>query len=449
MTAASTPSRISFIWIASATSSAAWISRTRAHSSPMARKARSCPGDVLIPLALAPASRSEARAASKLSKLALMLAILTSASVCKYASGIVRAADCAASSAKFAQAAGSLSSRLLLSSASGCENASAHQRTPPISRLLRALEHSCPGPNASRNMFIATRSGADLARVLTLTYDWRSSMYTQHSMSDETLLENMVRAAVAAGRAALEVYNSRFEVELKADDSPVTAADHAAERVILEQLSREAPGIPVVAEEQVAMGRVPAHGADFLLVDPLDGTREFIKRNGEFTMNIALVSAGSPVLGVVYAPAIAALFAGNAIASKAWRSNQDASAPAAPRESIRVRSTPPEGLTVVASRSHRSPETDAYLARYPVAHAVSVGSSLKFCKVAAGEADLYPRLGTTMEWDTAAGHAILVAAGGRVLTDARTPLGYGKPDYRNPWFIATGSAEVLALAGIG
>jgi 3'(2'),5'-bisphosphate nucleotidase len=273
-------------------------------------------------------------------------------------------------------------------------------------------------------------------------------MYTQHPMSEQTLLENMVRAAVAAGRAALEVYDGRFEVRLKADDSPVTAADHAAERVILEHLSREAPQLPVVAEEQVALGRVPAHGADFILVDPLDGTREFIKRNGEFTVNIALVSNGSPVLGVVYAPAISALFAGNTLTGKAWRSSQDAGASAAAREPIRVRRTPPDGLTVVASRSHRSPETDAYLARYPVAQTVSVGSSLKFCKVAAGEADLYPRLGTTMEWDTAAGHAILAAAGGRVLTDERTSLGYGKPDYRNPWFIATGSAEVLPL-GIG
>jgi len=274
-------------------------------------------------------------------------------------------------------------------------------------------------------------------------------MYTQHSMSEETLLENLVRAAVAAGRAALEVYDGRFEVQLKADDSPVTAADHAAERVILEHLSREAPGIPVVAEEQVALGRIPAHGAEFLLVDPLDGTREFIKRNGEFTVNIALVRNGTPVLGVVYAPAISALFAGDTLRGKAWRSDQDANAGAAAREPIRVRVAPPGGITVVASRSHRSPETDAYLARYPVAETVSVGSSLKFCKVAAGEADLYPRLGTTMEWDTAAGQAILIAAGGRVLTDARTPLEYGKPDYRNPWFIATGSVEVLPLPGVG
>ena len=208
------------------------------------------------------------------------------------------------------------------------------------------------------------------------------------------------------------------------------------------------PRCPIIAEEQVALGHVPKHGRDFLLVDPLDGTREFIKRNGEFTVNIALVRSGSPVLGVVYAPAIAALFAGNAFTGKAWRSNQEAGATEAAREPIRVRVAPTSGITVVASRSHRSPETDAYLARYRVAQMVSVGSSLKFCKVAAGEADLYPRLGTTMEWDTAAGQAILIAAGGRVVTNERSALEYGKPEYRNPWFIATGSVDVLPLEGV-
>lgn len=267
-------------------------------------------------------------------------------------------------------------------------------------------------------------------------------------MSEDALLEQMIRAAVVAGRAAFEVYQGHFEIEVKADDSPVTAADHAAERLILEHLGQDAPGLPIVAEEQVALGRVPRHGREFLLVDPLDGTREFIKRNGEFTVNIALVRDRSAVLGVVYAPAISTLFAGNALTGEAWRSRQELGARGAAREPIKVRAIPAGGITVVASRSHRSPETDAYLAGYRVAQMVSVGSSLKFCKVAAGEADLYPRLGTTMEWDTAAGQAILCAAGGRVLTGERATLEYGKPEYRNPWFIATGSVDVLPLQSL-
>jgi 3'(2'), 5'-bisphosphate nucleotidase len=270
-------------------------------------------------------------------------------------------------------------------------------------------------------------------------------MYTQRPMSEKVLLEVMTNAAVAAGGAAFEVYQGHFDVQLKADDSPVTAADHAAERIILECLGREAPELPIIAEEQVALGRVPEHGRTFLLVDPLDGTREFIKRNGEFTVNIALVRDGSAVLGVVYAPAISTLFAGNALTGEAWRSSQKPGGAAAIREAIKVRAVPPRGITAVASRSHRSPETDAYLAGYSVAEMVSIGSSLKFCKVAAGEADLYPRLGTTMEWDTAAGQAILIAAGGRVLTGERVTLKYGKPEYRNPWFVAAGSVEILPL----
>jgi 3'(2'), 5'-bisphosphate nucleotidase len=285
----------------------------------------------------------------------------------------------------------------------------------------------------------------DLASILAPPHVCRRSMYTQRSMTEQDLLELMIRAAISAGRAAFQVYQGHFEVQLKADDSPVTAADHAAERIILESLGRHAPELPIIAEEQVALGRVPQHGMNFLLVDPLDGTREFIKRNGEFTVNIALVRDGSPVLGVVYAPAISALFAGNVLTGKAWRSGQAPDAAEAAREPIKVRPVPAEGITVVASRSHRSPETDAYLAGYRVAQMVSVGSSLKFCKVAAGEADLYPRLGTTMEWDTAAGQAVLVAAGGRVLTDERSVLAYAKPEYRNPWFVATGSADVLPL----
>jgi 3'(2'),5'-bisphosphate nucleotidase len=263
-------------------------------------------------------------------------------------------------------------------------------------------------------------------------------------MSDEALLDIMIDAALAGGRSAFEVYQGHFEVQHKADDSPVTAADHAAEQVILEHLGRHAATLVVIAEEQVAQGRTPRHGAEFVLVDPLDGTREFVQRNGEFTVNIALVQDGAPLLGVVYAPAVAALFAGDVAAGIAWRSEQDPRAGrVSARQPIRVRTPPGDGLTVVASRSHRSAATDAYLARQKVAHVVSIGSSLKFCKVAAGEADLYPRLGTTMEWDTAAGHAVLAAAGGRVITGTGSPLVYGKPGYRNPWFVAFGAMDAL------
>ncbi|HZF25572.1 MAG TPA: 3'(2'),5'-bisphosphate nucleotidase CysQ [Steroidobacteraceae bacterium] len=262
-------------------------------------------------------------------------------------------------------------------------------------------------------------------------------------MSDGALLEAMISAALAAGRAAFEVYQGRFEVQRKPDNSPVTAADHAAERVILEHLSAHAPGLAVIAEEQVAVGRVPRLGSEFVLVDPLDGTREFVQRNGEFTVNIALVRGVAPILGVIYAPAVGALFAGDVMAKTAWQSHQPTDAPlSSERGAIRIRRAPEKGITVVASRSHRTPETDAYLERYEIAQVLSIGSSLKFCKVAAGEADFYPRLGTTMEWDTAAGQAILVAAGGQVVTADGVPLQYGKPEFRNPWFFATGTVDV-------
>jgi 3'(2'),5'-bisphosphate nucleotidase len=254
----------------------------------------------------------------------------------------------------------------------------------------------------------------------------------------------MVAAAIEAGRAACAIYRSGFEVHTKQDASPVTAADHASEAIILARLARAAPEIPVVAEEQVAAGRVPQIGSEFFLVDPLDGTKEFVQRRGDFTVNIALVRAGAPVLGVVYAPAKARLFAGDVLERRGYRSEQSPDDEAqAPRAPMRVRTPPAGGLTVVASRSHRTPETDAYLAQVKVSHLVSVGSSLKFCLVAAGEADLYPRLGPTMEWDTAAGHAVLAAAGGTVVNLDGSAFRYGKPEFRNPSFIATSSLTLL------
>ncbi|MDB6089896.1 MAG: hypothetical protein JWN85_2680 [Gammaproteobacteria bacterium] len=261
-----------------------------------------------------------------------------------------------------------------------------------------------------------------------------------------SLLEAMIGAAVEAGRAAHEIYSGDFAVQRKADHSPVTAADHAAEAIILRRLAQAAPSTPIVAEEEVAAGRLPAIADEFFLVDPLDGTKEFIHKRGEFTVNIALIRGGAPVLGVVYAPVNSALYIGDVAAGRALRSHQRTDLnETAPREPIRVRPVPARGLTVVISRSHATPETESYLAHYPIAERVSVGSSLKFCLVAAGAADLYPRLGPTMEWDTAAGQAVLIAAGGSVSAPGGAPLEYGKPGLRNPFFIASGSLHPVPL----
>ncbi|MHB8812823.1 MAG: 3'(2'),5'-bisphosphate nucleotidase CysQ [Steroidobacteraceae bacterium] len=267
------------------------------------------------------------------------------------------------------------------------------------------------------------------------------------SVPDDDLIEALLAAAVAAGRAALDIYRAGFTVTQKADQSPVTAADHASEKIILERLAQLAPTVPAVAEEAVAAGSIPQVGEEFFLVDPLDGTKEFIHRRGEFTVNIALIRRRMPALGVVYAPVGGALYAGNVATARAFRCLHPAdAATAGPREPLRVRAVPAAGITAVVSRSHSTPETDAYLNHYTVSDRVSIGSSLKFCLVAAGEADLYPRLGPTMEWDTAAGHAVLTAAGGKVLAPGGEPLAYGKPGFRNSFFIASGTLSPVPLA---
>ena len=259
-------------------------------------------------------------------------------------------------------------------------------------------------------------------------------------MRDPELLDIMIAAALEAGRAAHDIFKGDFELALKKDNSPVTAADHAAEAIILLRLGAALPHVPIIAEEEVAAGRVPAVGHTFFLVDPLDGTREFVAGRDEFTVNIALIRDGSPALGVVYAPATGCLFAADVATACVFRTTASAhSIDHSRRASIHVRTAPAAGLTVVASRSHPSPQTSAYLLGYRVADLVSIGSSLKFCLVASGAADLYPRLGRTMEWDTAAGHAVLLAAGGAVVTAEGAPLAYGKPGFSNPWFIASGS----------
>ncbi len=255
------------------------------------------------------------------------------------------------------------------------------------------------------------------------------------------LLQSIIYTAQRAGGAIMAVYAQGFTVQEKADSSPVTIADEAAEKIILEDLATLAPDVPVVAEEAVAAGKVPVIADKFFLVDPLDGTREFVSHRDEFTVNVALIEAGVPVLGVVYAPARRELFWGDVRGGKAGRidADPDGTMPSLGMP-IRARTEPPEGVIAVASRSHRTPETDALLANYPVREFRSIGSSLKFCLLAAGEADLYPRVGTTMEWDTAAGQAVLMAAGGRVTDLDGAPFRYGKPGFKNGNFLARGRA---------
>ncbi len=259
-------------------------------------------------------------------------------------------------------------------------------------------------------------------------------------MNSAELLESLTALARQAGAVVMSVYATDFAVRGKGDASPVTEADERAEAVILAGLAQLAPGIPVVAEESVAAGHTPdISSGRFWLVDPLDGTKEFISRNGEFTVNIALIDHGRPVAGVVLAPAVGGpagrLFAG-AEGLGAWVEDAQGHRP------IQCRPVPAEGLTVVASRSHGDAAAlDAFLAGRPVAQLANAGSSLKLCLIAEGAADLYPRHGRTMEWDIAAGHAVLAAAGGGVwLTDGHLPLGYGKPGFENPHFYAAGQA---------
>ncbi len=247
--------------------------------------------------------------------------------------------------------------------------------------------------------------------------------------------------ASTAGALVMAVYATDFTVRHKADTSPVSEADEAAEAYLVPELQRLLPGVPIVAEEAVARDGAPDVGAEFLLVDPLDGTKEFVSRNGEFTVNIALVRDGFPVAGCVYAPALATMYVGGETAARGRvEPGAAVSTPGSPAglAPIRTRRYPDEGLLAVASRSHSDADTVAFLERLGVAQTRSAGSSLKFALVAAGEADVYPRFGPTMEWDIAAGHAVLAAAGGQVRTPDGEPFGYGKPDFRNGPFVAWG-----------
>lgn len=244
------------------------------------------------------------------------------------------------------------------------------------------------------------------------------------------------RLAIVAGDKIMEIYNSdTFDVKVKSDESPVTEADEAADAIIAAGLRAAFPEVALVTEEQAASHAETAN--TFMIVDPLDGTKEFINRRGDFTVNIAYVENGTPVLGVVYAPAKGRMFytlAGGGAVEEMGDFDPDHAGETTP---IKVSDPDNAALMVVASKSHRDQATDDYINKYSVKDMKSAGSSLKFCLIATGEADLYPRVGRTMEWDTAAGHAVLSGAGGQVVRfDDHTPLIYGKEDFANPFFIA-------------
>jgi 3'(2'), 5'-bisphosphate nucleotidase len=251
-------------------------------------------------------------------------------------------------------------------------------------------------------------------------------------MDDKTLVELAVRLVEAASIEILAVQSAGFTVQSKSDSSPVTLADMRAEKVIVEGLRAAAPNIPVIAEEEVAAGRITDPGPEFWLVDPLDGTREFTAGRPEFAVNIGLIRNGRAVLGAVASPATAEIYYG-IVGAGAWKKSPGGTAP------IHARAAPPAGLTIMASRHYKDdPALAAFLDQYKIASVTNIGSALKFLLLAEGKADFYPRLGRTREWDTAAPQAVLEAAGGCVLTMDGAPMGYGKPGFENPHFLCWG-----------
>ncbi|RVD44716.1 3'(2'),5'-bisphosphate nucleotidase [Mesorhizobium sp. M4B.F.Ca.ET.215.01.1.1] len=261
---------------------------------------------------------------------------------------------------------------------------------------------------------------------------------------DEVILGVFERLALEAGREVMRVFHEGCAVDRKSDSSPVTEADRESEKIILAGLRAAYPAIPCVAEEEVAAGiATPDLDGVFFLIDPLDGTKEFVNRRTDFTVNIALIRHGVPEVGVVFAPCTGRFFSGRPGRAEAIEVDGEFRITGRRPIAVRAGGTP---LAVVASRSHNTPETDAFIRDLGAAEIVSVGSSLKFCLVAAAEADVYPRFGRTMEWDTAAGDAVLRAAGGMTRTLDGQPLAYGKrnqasdADFANPHFIASGKA---------
>jgi 3'(2'), 5'-bisphosphate nucleotidase len=248
------------------------------------------------------------------------------------------------------------------------------------------------------------------------------------------LAQHLLSVARAAGQAILALYGGDAGARLKADRTPVTNADLAADRVIAERLVKLFPGVPIVSEESIDDDASPPSGAaNYFLVDPLDGTREFLERTGEFTVNIGLIERDRPIAGIVHAPVLAESYV--AVDGAAWWHTSNGR-----QESIRARACPSGAPVILASRFHRDTATDAFIAERQGATVITAGSALKFGVLARGAADLYPRFGRTMEWDTAAGHAVLNAAGGSVCTLDGQELRYGKPGFANPAFIARGRA---------
>ena len=246
-----------------------------------------------------------------------------------------------------------------------------------------------------------------------------------------TKIDDLTAVTLKAGEIAMAIYARDHDVAIKQDNSPVTEADLAVDNLLFPVLRELYPDIAIVTEERAAThGAIPPDGT-FFLVDPIDGTKEFIKKTGEFTINIALVENGIPTAGIVYAPAIGRMFVGD-LSSGAYEIDS-----AGNSRKIEVR-TCGDDMTAIASRSHLTKETEDFISQNKISDCVNAGSSLKFCLVAAGEADIYPRFGPTMEWDTAAGDAILRAAGGRVTHPDGSAYTYGKENYLNTAFVAWG-----------
>ncbi len=266
--------------------------------------------------------------------------------------------------------------------------------------------------------------------------EWLQHNFEDNLLDYEKLTVVMRRLALEAGDKIMEIYNSpEFEVKTKSDDSPVTEADEAADALISAGLTADFPDELLITEEQSDSHALT--GDTFLIVDPLDGTKEFIHRRGDFTVNIAYVENGTPTRGVVYAPAKGRMFFTLADGTTVEETGPLLKTEIGDTKPIGVSDANNDGLMVVASKSHRDQATDDYISKYNVADMKSAGSSLKFCLIASGEADIYPRLGRTMEWDTAAGHAVLTGAGGKVVRfDDHTDLRYGKDGYANPYFTA-------------
>ncbi len=261
-------------------------------------------------------------------------------------------------------------------------------------------------------------------------------------MEMNALIEPILTTILQAGDVVMDVYHSDFEVYGKADQSPVTEADRKGEEIITAALLTIAPDIPIVGEEAKSEGQCPdISSGTFWLVDPLVGTKEFIKKGSDFTVNIGLIKDGTPIMGFVLAPAMNKCYWG--LVGEGAKIADVADGKLVNKQAISTKTADKDNLVIVASKSHRSPELEAYLKHFPGAENVSIGSSLKLCLLATGEADLYPRLGPTCEWDTAAAHAVLLAAGGHVEISDGSPLTYAKDlkTFLNPWFLCRGDIK--------